>query len=127
MSGPITEQDRRETALNPEAHPHTHSSHPHTHSPPSVHRKAHRKTDRRKNKDSSPPHRGPGPWAHTLLRPWLSWQKERREVQKEEAFSADYSDPVNETIEEVCSKPTQHVYTLAIYIYIRCVQPVNSS
>ncbi|XP_076006211.1 DBF4-type zinc finger-containing protein 2 isoform X2 [Genypterus blacodes] len=98
VSDPITEQDKGETALTPEAH---------THSAPSVHRKAHRKTNRRKNKDSSPsspPHSGPGPRPHTHLRPWLSWQKERREVQKEEAFSSDHSDPVNETIEEVIHK-----------------------
>lgn len=92
--------------------------------PPSVHRKAHRKTNRRKASDSSSssrPHKGPEPQPHrqglstgptcnpgpgcpapTELRPWLSWQKERREVQKEEAFSSDHSDPLEQTIEEVC-------------------------
>ncbi|XP_074483287.1 DBF4-type zinc finger-containing protein 2 isoform X2 [Sebastes fasciatus] len=40
----------------------------------------------------------PGPWS---LRPWLSWQKERREAHKEEAFSSDHSDSLDRTIEEV--------------------------
>ncbi|XP_051797918.1 LOW QUALITY PROTEIN: DBF4-type zinc finger-containing protein 2 [Acanthochromis polyacanthus] len=34
-------------------------------------------------------------------RPWLSWQKQRREAQKEEAFSSDHSDLLDQTIEEV--------------------------
>ncbi|XP_008298596.1 DBF4-type zinc finger-containing protein 2 [Stegastes partitus] len=44
---------------------------PHCQAPPSVHRKAHRKTNRRKTSDSSAssqPHRGPGP--DQELRPW---------------------------------------------------------
>ncbi|XP_047210823.1 DBF4-type zinc finger-containing protein 2 isoform X1 [Girardinichthys multiradiatus] len=123
--------------------------------PPSVHRKAHRKTNRRKPSESSSSTHTPsalvlqaqldpsaskrrqapaesnaqtssGP---TLLeptdprtqfpsgqrsqyptkpktrplsgpRPFVSWQRERREVQKEEAFSL-HSDPVEQTIEEV--------------------------
>ncbi|MEQ2209439.1 hypothetical protein XENOCAPTIV_030139, partial [Xenoophorus captivus] len=123
--------------------------------PPSVHRKAHRKTNRRKPSESSSSTHTPralvlqaqldpsaskrrqapaesnaqtssGP---TLLvptgprtqfpsgqrsqyptkpktrplsgpRPFVSWQRERREVQKEEAFSL-HTDPVEQTIEEV--------------------------
>ncbi|KAM9334340.1 uncharacterized protein ABDE67_022069 [Symphorus nematophorus] len=42
------------------------------------------------------PHLGPGP-----ARPWLSWQKQRREAHKEEAFSSDESNSVHQTIEEV--------------------------
>ncbi|XP_020513770.1 DBF4-type zinc finger-containing protein 2 isoform X1 [Labrus bergylta] len=42
---------------------------------------------------------GPGPPSET--RPWLSWQKERREAHKEEAFSSETSDPLEQTIEEV--------------------------
>ncbi|XP_028255037.1 DBF4-type zinc finger-containing protein 2 [Parambassis ranga] len=94
---------------------------PQSQAPPSVHRKAHRKTNRRKASDtssSSQPHRAPEPQPHqdlstgptcscqapTELRPWLSWQKERREVQKEEAFSSDHSDPLDQTIEEVIQR-----------------------
>nr|XP_046238790.1 DBF4-type zinc finger-containing protein 2 isoform X2 [Scatophagus argus] len=90
---------------------HTHSSHtqappPHVQATSPVHRKAHRKTNRRKTSDSSstsPPHGGlhPRPQAPSELRPWLSWQKERKEAQKEEAFSSDRSDPLDQTIEEV--------------------------
>ncbi|XP_023149378.2 DBF4-type zinc finger-containing protein 2 [Amphiprion ocellaris] len=32
---------------------------------------------------------------------WLSWQKQRREAQKEETFSSDHSDLLDQTIEEV--------------------------
>ncbi|XP_059184183.1 DBF4-type zinc finger-containing protein 2 [Centropristis striata] len=44
---------------------------------------------------------GPGPWPLTESRPWLRWEKERREAHKEEAFSSDHSDSVDQTIEEV--------------------------
>lgn len=78
----------------------------HMQAPLPVHRKAHRKTNRRKTSDSSsspPPHRGPDPDppAPSELRPWLSWQRERREAHKEEAFSSDHTDPLDQTIEEV--------------------------
>ncbi|XP_071335598.1 DBF4-type zinc finger-containing protein 2 isoform X2 [Trachinotus anak] len=95
----------------------------HSQTPPSVHRKAHRKTNRRKTSESSsssPPPRGqdPSPLPHkdlipdqgagtrlglvpTDLRPWLSWQKERREAHKEETFSSEHSDPLDQTIQEV--------------------------
>lgn len=87
---------------------HTHISHektPHlqVQAPPTVHRKAHRKTNRRKTSDSSssPPGRAPGPQTPSELRPWQRWQKERREAHKEEAFSSEHSDPVEQTMEEV--------------------------
>uniref|UniRef100_UPI0037E7315F DBF4-type zinc finger-containing protein 2 isoform X2 n=1 Tax=Semicossyphus pulcher TaxID=241346 RepID=UPI0037E7315F len=44
---------------------------------------------------------GTGPGPPSELRPWLSWQKERREAHKEEAFSSDHSDSLDQTIEEV--------------------------
>ncbi|XP_041834694.1 DBF4-type zinc finger-containing protein 2 [Melanotaenia boesemani] len=87
---------------------------PHHQAPPSVHTKAHRKTNRRKSSDSlSKSSRGPGSepdqdlslrkrQRSTLdLRPWLSWQRERREAHREEAFSSDHTDPMDQTIEEV--------------------------
>ncbi|XP_070786401.1 DBF4-type zinc finger-containing protein 2 [Enoplosus armatus] len=114
VSTPIREQE--EGGSTPAGH--THSSH--TQAPPPVHRKAHRKTNRRKTSESlssSPPHRGSGPWPPMIpgpgpgpdlgscppseLKPWLSWQKERREAHKEEAFSSDHTDPLDQTIEEV--------------------------
>ncbi|RVE75554.1 hypothetical protein OJAV_G00017950 [Oryzias javanicus] len=88
--------------------------------PPSVHRKAHRKTNRRKTSDSSSspgPKRcplnlqpstglgaGEGPAQRlppvTESRPWLSWQRKRKETHKE-AFSSGSSDLLQQTIEEV--------------------------
>ncbi|XP_042369072.1 DBF4-type zinc finger-containing protein 2 [Plectropomus leopardus] len=50
------------------------------------------------------PSRGPGPHTPPHLRPWLSWQKQRREAHKEEAFSSDHSDSVDQTIEEVIQR-----------------------
>ncbi|XP_017165306.1 DBF4-type zinc finger-containing protein 2 isoform X1 [Poecilia reticulata] len=109
---------------------------PPPHSPPSVHRKAHRKTNRRKLSDSSSSIQAPkglsgnqldpiasqrvqtpaeakvqtpsGPRAQFCSdlkpqrsqRPFVSWQRERRAVQKAKAFST-HSDPVEQTIEEV--------------------------
>ncbi|XP_078786380.1 DBF4-type zinc finger-containing protein 2 isoform X3 [Oryzias latipes] len=98
---------------------------PRSPAPPSVHRKAHRKTNRRKTSDSSssagpkrcpptPPPLdlgpstdsgagvGPGPRLPpvTESRPWLSWQRKRKETHKE-AFSSDSSDLLQQTIEEV--------------------------
>lgn len=35
-------------------------------------------------------------------RPWQSWQKQRRQAQKGEAFSLDQSENLDQTIEEVC-------------------------
>ncbi|GLD68002.1 DBF4-type zinc finger-containing protein 2 isoform X1 [Lates japonicus] len=52
------------------------------------------------HKDHNPvqrPETRPGP---SDLRPWLSWQRERREAHKEEAF-IDHSDALDQTIEEV--------------------------
>ncbi|XP_036066745.1 DBF4-type zinc finger-containing protein 2 isoform X2 [Oryzias melastigma] len=130
LSLPVTEQEatptdrhgqsrRRAPPLEPVALP---SPSP---APPSVHRKAYRKTNRRKNSDSSSspeskrhplsppslklqlstglgagvsPEQGLPPV--TESRPWLSWQRKRKETHKE-AFSSDSSDPLQQTIEEV--------------------------
>ncbi|KAM4711274.1 DBF4-type zinc finger-containing protein 2 [Anableps anableps] len=90
---------------------------PQPQAPPPVHRKAHRKTNRRKPSESSSSTQAPrapglqapaeqrpqfssGAGPPSGLRPFVSWQRERREVQKEEAFSS-HSDPVEQTIEEV--------------------------
>lgn len=90
---------------------HTHSPQtqippPQTEEPSPVHRKAHRKSNRRKTSDSSSPPRGPGfscgPRPLSNRRPWDSWQKQRREAQKEQAFYSDHSDDLDQTIEEVC-------------------------
>ncbi|KAM7375623.1 hypothetical protein PAMA_014637 [Pampus argenteus] len=107
LSAPISEQERGQA--DPAGH--THSSHTHawplhSQAPPSVHRKAHRKTDRRKtsnSSNSSPSLQRPGhrPFAPSELQPWRSWQKERLEAHKEEAFSSDHTDPLDQTIEEV--------------------------
>ncbi|XP_017296416.1 DBF4-type zinc finger-containing protein 2 isoform X2 [Kryptolebias marmoratus] len=99
--------------------PHSKILTPYPEAPPSVHRKAYRKTNRRKPSESSSSHvpsgpvlkphhkQGPNtskkarsptePWAQfpTEPKPWLSWQRERRE-----AFS-DQSDLLDQTIEEV--------------------------
>nr|XP_020474788.1 DBF4-type zinc finger-containing protein 2 [Monopterus albus]XP_020474789.1 DBF4-type zinc finger-containing protein 2 [Monopterus albus] len=130
LSAPIREQEEGEpTPTGHTCSPQTQVPLPQTQAPPPVHGKAHRKTNRRKNSDSSslPPPSGPGPGTGHLsytevkpcvklspspspgpspktpqeMRPWLSWQKERREAQKEEAFSSDRSDPLDQTIEEV--------------------------
>ncbi|XP_041821823.1 DBF4-type zinc finger-containing protein 2 isoform X2 [Chelmon rostratus] len=123
-SAPIREQE--EGGIVTTRHTSTSQAQPpHTEATPPVHRKAHRKTNRRKTSDSSssPPHMGPdpgfkplselrpcpspgpcpdpGPWASSDPRPWLSWQRERREAHKEEAFSSDHTDPLDQTIEEV--------------------------
>ncbi|XP_040888011.1 DBF4-type zinc finger-containing protein 2 isoform X2 [Toxotes jaculatrix] len=107
LSGPIRQQ--KDTGTAPTGHtqsPPPHASPPTIQStpldyqaPPSVHKKAHRKTNRRKPSESSsssrplrepgpspPPHTDPGP------RPWLSWQRDRREA---------HSDWLDQTIEEV--------------------------
>ncbi|XP_077370450.1 DBF4-type zinc finger-containing protein 2 [Festucalex cinctus] len=76
--------------------------------PVTMHRKAHRKTARRKTIKSvtsglSPdgPHPGTCPLPLSVPQPWHSWQKERRAAFKEEIFSAPYGDLVDQTIEEV--------------------------
>ncbi|KAM4602207.1 DBF4-type zinc finger-containing protein 2 isoform 2-T2 [Polymixia lowei] len=127
FSTPIPEQDTRLSPVkhactpSPPVHAHTHSAKththptaPHTHSPnihadtpvtdtpvtdtlarpPSVHRKAHRKTDRRRERDSSSSTQAGG-------LAWTSWERERREAHREEAFSSDHTDPMDQTIEEV--------------------------
>lgn len=124
LSTPIREQEEERTAPVGE----THSSHakttpPHIQALPTVHRKAHRKTNRRKTSDSSSsslPQRGPDPrpWAFSELRPWLSWQKEKREAHKEEAFSSDHTDPLDQTIEEV-----RLSVTVFVVVYLQpCLQ-----
>ncbi|XP_077440114.1 DBF4-type zinc finger-containing protein 2 isoform X2 [Vanacampus margaritifer] len=76
--------------------------------PVTMHRKAHRKTDRRKTRksltsDLSPegPHPGTCSLPLSVPQPWNSWQKERRAAFKEEIFSAPHGDLVDQTIEEV--------------------------
>ncbi|XP_026185233.1 DBF4-type zinc finger-containing protein 2 isoform X2 [Mastacembelus armatus] len=108
LSAPIREQEEgRAAPTEPTYSPQAQALPPQTTATPPIHRKAHRKTNRRKTSDSSspPPLRGTGPGPSpdrpSELRPWLRWQKERREAQKEEAFSSDHSDPVEQTIEEV--------------------------
>uniref|UniRef100_A0A1A8FX17 DBF4-type domain-containing protein n=1 Tax=Nothobranchius korthausae TaxID=1143690 RepID=A0A1A8FX17_9TELE len=107
--------------------PPPHSETPPTQSqaPPALYRKAHRKTNRRKPSESSSssrahgapgfqPHQQetpgglrsqsptePKPRARSDLRAWLSWQRERREAQKEKTFSSDHTDLLEQTIEEV--------------------------
>ncbi|KAI3365887.1 hypothetical protein L3Q82_000875 [Scortum barcoo] len=102
LSAPISEPQEGRPA------PAGHTPSSNTQTPPPVHRKAHRKTNRRKSSGSSSssrPHRGPdlGPRPPPQLRPWLSWQKERREVRKQEAFS-DRMDPLDQTIQEVIQR-----------------------
>ncbi|TKS66697.1 Zinc finger-containing protein 2 [Collichthys lucidus] len=121
-SAPIREQDGGGSAPAECTHVQTP---PHIQTPPPVHRK----TNRRKTSgSSSPPHRAlnpapspcPAPGRSPVLRPgpglaptpnpsppvlearpWLSWQRERRAAHREEAFSSDHSDPMDQTIEEV--------------------------
>ncbi|XP_034035831.1 DBF4-type zinc finger-containing protein 2 [Thalassophryne amazonica] len=64
--------------------------------PPSLHKKAHRKTNRRKASDSSSSC-GRG-------RAWLSWLKERREVQKEQVFSPEEVDYLDQAIDQVIQR-----------------------
>ncbi|XP_069577272.1 DBF4-type zinc finger-containing protein 2 isoform X2 [Brachyistius frenatus] len=110
VSAPIRDQKERETVPHTQTPPSKYQTPPPEsqptpyQAPPSVHRKAHRKTNRRKTSDSSSstqPPRGPGPAKPTELRPWRSWQKERREAHKEEVFSSDQTDPLDRTINEV--------------------------
>ncbi|XP_018528442.1 DBF4-type zinc finger-containing protein 2 isoform X2 [Lates calcarifer] len=122
LSAPIREQEDTGPAptLTPPQAPPPHVEAPpiQSQAPPPVHRKAHRKTNRRKTSESStssPPHRAPGSQPHkdhnpvqrpetrpgpSDLRPWLCWQRERREAHKEEAFT-DHSNALDHTIEEV--------------------------
>lgn len=116
LSVPIREQD--EGIID-----HTHS--PYRRAPASqletprpVHRKAHRKTNRRKTSESSsssqrPGGPGHGPRPHLTPtdhrpgpgeRPWLTWQRERREAHREDAFSSGHTDPLDQTIEEVIQR-----------------------
>ncbi|TDG96010.1 hypothetical protein EPR50_G00235190 [Perca flavescens] len=94
LSAPIREQ--QEGCPAPEGHPQT---------PAPVHRKAHRKTNRRKTSESSSSSQTRVSSLNLADRglrfPWLVWQKQRRKVQKEEAFSSDHSDSLDRTIEEV--------------------------
>ncbi|XP_061693398.1 DBF4-type zinc finger-containing protein 2 isoform X2 [Syngnathoides biaculeatus] len=73
-----------------------------------LHRKAHRKTDRRKTKKSltsvvSPecPHAGTCPQPVFVPQPWQSCHKEQWAAFKEEVFSSPHNDLVDQTIEEV--------------------------
>ncbi|XP_058471683.1 DBF4-type zinc finger-containing protein 2 [Solea solea] len=101
LTGPIREQDDTGTAHIALTHSQvltTQATATHTLFPPTIHRKAHRKTNRRKTSDSSPSppsresrHRlsdlnqraetkvKPRPQSRPSdLKPWLSWQRERR-------------------------------------------------
>ncbi|XP_049611455.1 DBF4-type zinc finger-containing protein 2 [Syngnathus scovelli] len=85
-----------------------HTNVPKHQTPLPVHRKAHRKTDRRKSSKSltsalSPkgPHPGTSPPRLSVSQPWHSWQKERWAALKEEVFSMPRGDLVDQTIEEV--------------------------
>nr|XP_019963289.1 PREDICTED: DBF4-type zinc finger-containing protein 2 isoform X2 [Paralichthys olivaceus]XP_019963290.1 PREDICTED: DBF4-type zinc finger-containing protein 2 isoform X2 [Paralichthys olivaceus]XP_019963291.1 PREDICTED: DBF4-type zinc finger-containing protein 2 isoform X2 [Paralichthys olivaceus] len=122
LSAPIT--DGEDNGAIPKGLKHTQSPLPpaqtplpHLQASQSVHRKAHRKTNRRKTSvDSLPPSRGPGPPPHTDLiqgpgaaqgprspkdlRPWQNLQRDRRAGFKDKAFS-DSSDTLDQTIEEV--------------------------
>lgn len=118
LSGLVREEEPGTHSLYAE----TPSFHPNQ-TRPASHRKAHRKTNRRKcSNDDSPPPMSPdsdleshaqlkryvctqrGPHVDTRppsqLRPWCSWQKERREAQKE-VFSLDQCKLLDQTIEEV--------------------------
>lgn len=114
LSGPIGKWvEERTTPLVREQTPP-----PPTQTLPTAHKKAHRKTNRRKNSnDKSSPYRGPDPGSEgpTELGPWLSWQKERREAQKEQALSLDHSDPLDQTIEEV-------TLILLLFSFISCLR-----
>ncbi|XP_034460218.1 DBF4-type zinc finger-containing protein 2 isoform X2 [Hippoglossus hippoglossus] len=122
LSAPIS--DRGDKGATSTGHTHTQAPPPpaqtpppHPQASPSIHRKAHRKTDRRKTSiDSSTPSRGPGPPPHTHLSqgpgaapgprppkdlgPWRNWQRDRRAGFKDRAFS-DPSNTLDQTIEEV--------------------------
>lgn len=126
LSAPIGEQ---EATVAPSHHlysPQTKGLPPKTQSPPPVHRKAHRKSNRRKTSDDSSPPRALSPSPvpglgvcigqglscgpdadHSIRSPsnqrhWDSWQKQRREAQKDQVFSLDHRDNLEQTIEEVC-------------------------
>lgn len=119
LSAPIKTQEEERTAPVGGTYS-SHAQPPPTHiqAPPTVHRKAHRKTDRRRTStsSSSPSRRGPNPGIQAPSEPsaWLSWQRERREVHKQEAFSLDHTDPLDQTIEEVC-----HLFPLSYLFVLR--------
>ncbi|KAK2857265.1 hypothetical protein Q5P01_006000 [Channa striata] len=118
LSARIRIQDNEADPIRPTHSPRTRDPPPLNHRLPPVHRKAHRKSNRRKTSEESSPYMytdpgsGPVTRLHTDMRyqtgqgppsplmPWTSWQKQRREVKKEKAFSTD-SDDLDRTIEEV--------------------------
>lgn len=118
LSGPVREEEQATNTLYAETPPFYPNQ-----TRPTSHRKAHRKTNRRKcSNDDSPPLMSPdsdleshaqlkrdvctqrGPNVDTRppsqLKPWCSWHKERREAQKE-VFSVDQCKLLDQTIEEV--------------------------
>lgn len=125
LSAPIREQ---EDIVSSPTEP-THSPHvqqqtppPSSQAPPSVHRKAHRKTNRRKTSESSGssrPPRDPNPRPQThrdsdqgprarlgVLGPQPCWQGDRGQV------SSDHSNALDQTIEEVWPRPPPLVHHL---------------
>ncbi|XP_039885686.1 LOW QUALITY PROTEIN: DBF4-type zinc finger-containing protein 2 [Simochromis diagramma] len=112
LSVPIREQD--EGIIDHTHSPYRRAPASQLETPPPVHRKAHRKTNRRKTSESSsssqrPGGPGHGPRPHLTPtdhrpgpgeRPWLTWQRERREAHREDAFSSGHTDPLDQTIEE---------------------------
>lgn len=143
FSAPIREEEQGTHALYAEMP----SFHPHQ-TRPTSHRKAHRKTNRRKcsNDDDSPPLMNPdsdlqshaqlkryvctqsGPSVDTgppsQLRPWCSWHKERREAHKE-VFSLDQCKLLDQTIEEVCCSLTWcFVSNALVFINVRALPQV---
>ncbi|KAM3584976.1 uncharacterized protein V6R79_004347 [Siganus canaliculatus] len=102
-SAPI--RDQRQAAHVETTPPRAQTTPPCAQAPPPLHRKAHRKTNRRKTSESlspTPPPRSPDPQdpqdPPPERGPWRSWQKERRRA----LWSED--DGVDETIEEVVQR-----------------------
>lgn len=132
LSVPIREQD--EGIIDHTHSPYRRAPASQLETPPPVHRKAHRKTNRRKTSESSsssqrPGGPGHGPQPHLTPtdhrpgpgeRPWLTWQRERREAHREDAFSSGHTDPLDQTIEEVSSCSS----TLMVPRWTSC-QPVS--
>ncbi|XP_060922966.1 DBF4-type zinc finger-containing protein 2 isoform X3 [Limanda limanda] len=115
LFAPITDCEEKGSAST--GHTHTQAPPPRPQASPSIHRKAHRKTNRRKTSVDSPtppgrpgplphthlgqgPGAAPGPRPPTDLRPWRNWQRDRRAGFKDQAFS-DHSNTLDQTIEEV--------------------------
>ncbi|XP_056157514.1 DBF4-type zinc finger-containing protein 2 [Lampris incognitus] len=116
MNKQIPPADTNTHTQLPGRHTHTPLLDTHTHTasqspapPPSVHRKAHRKTNRRNSSSSSSTSHQPNPHLQLTSTPkpgtqdmtWATWERERRDTRREEAFHSEKPDPMEETIEEV--------------------------